>query len=187
MPDNQEVIQAISEKPPILDTIAQQQGEGLLGVAQQQFPYLQGKDIAYKFSPQPNSEYMLESYKGDDLPDWAKGRQAAIEVFNPKTSPLDILGDYVSHYGVEADPKLQQLYQQFQGQLDPQLMQERYQYHTANLGENRPYEQWMQMTGLPEMFRGYTFNQWTPEESKEIYSPQQIKTLDAVRNYLGIK
>ena len=31
MPDNQEVIQAISEKPPILDTIAQQQGEGLLG------------------------------------------------------------------------------------------------------------------------------------------------------------
>jgi len=185
MPDNSEVLQAMSDTPPILDTIAQQQGAGLFEAAQKEYPYLQGKDIAYKFSPQQNPEYMLESYKGEDLPEWAKGRQAAIEVFNPKTSPLDILGDYVSHYAVETDPQLQQLYQQFQGQLDPKSMQERYQYHVANFGENRPYEQWYQMTGLPEMFRGYTFNQW--ENPKELYTPAQLQTLDTVRQYLGIK
>ena len=185
MPDNSEVLQAMSDTPPILDTIAQQQGANLFETAQKEYPYLQGKDIAYKFSPQQNPEYMLESYKGEDLPEWAKGRQAAIEVFNPKTSPLDILGDYVSHYAVETDPQLQQLYQQFQGQLDPKAMQERYQYHVANFGENRPYEQWYQMTGLPEMFRGYTFNQW--ENPKELYTPAQLQTLDTVRQYLGIK
>ena len=185
MPEDKEILSAMAEKPPLLDTIAQQQGAGLFEAAQKQYPYLQGKDVAYKYSPQQNPEYMLEFYKGEDIPEWAKGKQAAIEVFNPKTTPLDILGDYVSHYGVETDPKLQQLYQQFQNQLDTKAMQERYQYHTANLGENRPYEQWYQMTGLPEMFRGYTFNQW--ENPKELYSPEQLKTLDLVRSYLGIK
>ena len=65
------------------------------------------------------------------------------------------------------------------------MMQERYQYHTQNLGENRPYEQWMQMTGLPEMFRGYTFNQW--QDAAKMYTPEQLQTLNAVRSYLGIK
>ena len=141
----------------VLDTISADKGAKLLEVAQKEYPYLAGKDIAYKYSPQQNPEYMLEFYKGGDLPEWAKGKQTAIEVFNPKTTPLDILGDYASHYGVDTDPQLKALYAQFAGQLDPKAMQERYQYHTQNLGENRPYEQWMQMTGLPEMFRGYTF------------------------------
>jgi hypothetical protein len=185
MPEDKEILSAMAEKPAVLDTIAQQRGAGLFETAQKEYPYLQGKDVAFKYSPQQNPEYMLEFYKGGDLPEWAKGRQTAIEVFNPKTTPLDILGDYVSHYGVETDPKLQQLYQQFQSQLDPKAMQERYQYHADNFGENRPYEQWYQMTGLPEIFRGYTFNQF--ENAKEMYSPEQLKTLDLVRSYLGIK
>ena len=95
------------------------------------------------------------------------------------------MGDYASHYGVDTDPQLKALYAQFAGQLDPKAMQERYQYHTQNLGENRPYEQWMQMTGLPEMFRGYTFNQW--QDAAKMYTPEQLQTLNAVRSYLGIK
>ena len=167
----------------VLDTISADKGAKLLEVAQKESPYLAGKDIAYKYSPQQNPEYMLEFYKGGDLPEWAKGKQTAIEVFNPKTTPLDILGDYASHYGVDTDPQLKALYAQFAGQLDPKAMQERYQYHTQNLGENRPYEQWMQMTGLPEMFRGYTFNQW--QDAAKMYTPEQLQTLNAVRSYLG--
>jgi len=169
----------------VLDTISADKGAKLLEVAQKEYPYLANKDIAYKYSQTPGEQRMLEFYKGDDLPDWAKGKQVAIEVFNPKATPLDVLGDYASHYGVQADPQLKALYAQFAGQLDPNMMQERYQYHTQNLGENRPYEQWMQMTGLPEMFRGYTFNQW--QDAAKMYTPEQLQTLNAVRSYLGIK
>ena len=172
----------------VLDTIKADQGNKLFEKSQQEYPYLQDKNVAYKYSPQQNPEYMLEFYKGEDLPDWAKGKQAAIEVFNPKTRSIDVLGDYVSHYGVEQDPQLAQMYQQFAGQLDPAMMQQRYQYHTQNLGETRPYQEWYNMTGLPEMFRGYTFKQWgDDQEAKGMYTPQQLQTLDLVRQYLGIK
>lgn len=169
----------------MLDTIKADQGSKLFETAQKEYPYLAGKDIAYKYSPKENAEYMLESYQGEDIPEWAKGKTAAIEVFNPKTTPLDILGDYVSHYAVQQDPQLKAYYQQFQNLLDPAAMQQRYQYHTQNLGEQRPYEQWAQMTGVPEMFRGYTFNQW--ENAKDLYTPQQLQVLDQVRKYLGVK
>ena len=153
--------------------------------AKKEYPYLANQDIAFKYSPKTNSEYMLEHYQGDDLPDWAKGKTTGIEVFNPKTTPLDILGDAVSHYGVNNDQKLKELYAQFENQLDPNMMQQRYQYHVQNLKETRPFEEWMKMTGLPEMFRGYTFNQW--ENAKDMYTPEQLKTLDAVKSYLRIK
>ena len=172
--------------PPITD--ADVTGQLIFDQAKQQFPYLANQDIAYKYSPKDNPEYMLESYKGDDIPSWGQGKQAAIEVFNPATKPIDILGDYVSHYAVENDPKLAALYQQFQNSLSPEFMQDRYKYHQENLGEDRPYEKWYQMTGLPEIFRGYTFNQFgSPEEGKQMYNAQQLQILDQVRNYLGIK
>jgi len=160
-------------------------GQMLFDKAKTEYPYLANQDIAFKYTPSENPEYMLEHYQGEDIPDWGKGRKQAIEVFNTKTSPLDILGDAVSHYGVNSDPQLQALYQQFSGQLDPAMMQQRYQYHADNLGEKRPYDQWYQSTGLPEMFRGYTFNQW--DNAKSMYTPEQLQTLDAVRSYLKIK
>ena len=169
----------------VLDTISSDKGAKLLETAQKEYPYLAGKDIAYKYTPTPGEERQLEFYKGGDLPDWAKGKQVAIEVFNPKVTPLDVLGDYASHYGVQTDPQLKALYAQFAGQLDPKMMQERYQYHTQNLDEKRPYQQWYEMTGLPEIFRGYTFNQW--QDAAKMYTPEQLKTLDMVRQHLGIK
>ena len=56
----------------------------------------------------------------------------------------------------------------------------------TQIDEKRPYEQWYQMTGLPEMFRGYTFNQFG-QNAEQMYTPQQLETLNAVRQYLGIK
>jgi hypothetical protein len=155
--------------------------------AKKEYPYLADKDIAFAYTPTEGDQRMLEFYPPDEeqRPAYIPKGVPGIEVFNPQTKPLDILGDYVSHYGVNVDPQLQELYSQFQGQLDPNMMQQRYQYHVQNLGEQRPYEQWLQTSGLPEMFRGYTFNQW--ENAKDMYTPEQLKTLDAVRSYLRIK
>jgi len=169
----------------IMNLVAQQNDPRLLDVAKEQYPYLADKDIAYKYSPQAKPKYMLEFYQGGDLPSWAKNNKVAIEVFNSKTKPIDILGDYVSHYGVNTDPKLQELYQKFQQSLDPKMMQNRYLFHKQHLGEKRSPEEWSKMTGVPEMFRGYTFDQW--KDAKQMYTPEQLQILDQVRNYLGIK
>jgi hypothetical protein len=169
----------------ILKTIAKDKGGKLWEEALKQYPILESQDLAYKYSPQKNPKYMLEFMQGEDMPKWAEGKKAAVEVYNTKTTPLDILGDWASHQGVTTDPQLKALYEQFQGQLDPESMKNRYGYHTSKLGEKRPYEQWYQMTGLPEMFRGYTFNQW--KDAKKMYTPEQLETLDKVRAYLNVK
>ena len=166
-------------------------GQMMFDKAKKDYPYLADKDISFAYTPQ-GGDRKLEFYAPDEpgSPESPRPTQlpmgrAGVQVFNPQVSPLDILGDYVSHHGVEQDPKLQALYQQFSGQLDPEMMKRRYQYHQQNLGETRPYEQWHKSTGLPEMFRGYTFNQW--DNAKEMYTPQQLQVLDQVRKYLGIK
>jgi hypothetical protein len=66
------------------------------------------------------------------------------------------------------------------------MMQERYKFHQQNFGEKRPYDLWLQHTGIPEMFRGYTFDQWGPNAAKK-YTPEQLNILNQVRQYLGIK
>ena len=172
------------------------QGQMMLDRAKQEYSYLADKDIPFVYTPNTETENKLESWKagepggdGYQRPTQIPINKFGMQVFNPEGgSPLNILGDYVSHYGVENDPKLKEYYTQFQGLLDPQAMQERYQYHTENLGEKRPYETWYDMTGLPELFRGYTFKQWgDEEEAKKNYNPQQLDVLNKVRQYLGIK
>jgi len=171
-------------------------GQMMFQKAQQEYPYLADKQIPFVYTPKEGSENLLESWKagepgepGYERPAQIPLNQFGIQVFNPEGgTPLNILGDYVSHYGVENDPKLAAYYQQFQNLLDPTAMQERYQYHTKKLGEKRPYEQWYEMTGLPEIFRGYTFNQFGPrEQAIKEYTPEQLNVLDQLRSYLGIK
>lgn len=176
----------------VLDTIANQKGANLWQQAQEQYPYLANKDVAYLYTPSKEQRY-LEFYSPEETGSPEEPRPAqlpigkvGIQVFNPQTRPIDILGDYVSHYGVQQDPKLQQYYQQFAQQLDPAVMQERYQWHQQNAGEQRPYQQWYESSGLPEVFRGYTFDQWGPE-GKNFYTPEQLQILNQVRNYLGVK
>jgi hypothetical protein len=183
----------MADDAQVMQQVAVQNDPQLLQAAQKEYPYLADKDIAYTYTPDAGDKRYLEFWSPTETGDQQYPRpqsipmgKVGVQVINPQTKPIDILGDYVSHYGVQADPQLQQLYQQFAGQLDPQMMQNRYAYHQANLGETRPYDQWLQATGLPEMFRGYTFNQWG-DNAKQMYTPQQLQTLDAVRSYLGIK
>jgi len=180
--------------PPVQDNDVM--GQMMFQKAQQQYPYLADKEIPFVYTPVEGSKNLLEVWKqGEEgepgylRPPQIPLNQTGLQVFTPEGgTPLNILGDYVSHYAVENDPKLAALYQQFQNSLSPEFMQDRYKYHQENLGEDRPYEKWYQMTGLPEIFRGYTFNQFgSPEEGKQMYNAQQLQILDQVRNYLGIK
>ena len=180
----------------ILDTIKTDRGNKLFERAQQEYPYLAGKDIAYKYSPQQGRGF-LEFYDPQETgsPEYPRPKElplgkVGIEVFNPKTRPIDILADYVSHYGVEKDPYLAQRYQEFIGSMSPQqrqILQQQYKYYQQHpeYQEKRPYEEWEKASGLPAYFRGYTFNQW--ENPQEMYSPQQIEMLNQVRKYLGVK
>ncbi len=180
----------------VLETIKSNQGNKLFERAQQEYPYLSGKDIAYKYSPNQGRGF-LEFYDPEETgsPEYPRPKElplgkVGIEVFDPKTRPIDILADYVSHYGVEKDPYLTQRYQEFINSMSPeqrQILREQYQYYQQHpeYKEQRPYEEWEKISGLPGYFRGYTFNQW--ENPQEMYSPQQIQLLDQVRQYLGIK
>jgi len=179
----------------MLDTIKADQGGKLFETAQKEYPYLSGKDIAYKYSPQQGRGF-LEFYDPQETgsPEYPRPKElplgkVGIDVFDPKTRPIDILADYVSHYGVEKDPYLAEQYKQFAGSMSPeqrQRLQQQYQYYQQHpeYKEQRPYEEWEKASGMPGYFRGYTFNQW--DNPQEMYTPQQIQMLDQVRKYLGV-
>ncbi len=180
----------------VLDAIQSDQGNKLFEKAQQEYPYLANKNIAYKYSPNKGRGF-LEFYDAEEIgsPEFPRPKELplgkiGIEVFDPKTKPIDILADYVSHYGVEQDPFLVERYKQFASSMTPeqrQRLQEQYKYYQQHpeYREQRPYEEWEKISGLPGYFRGYTFNQW--DNPQELYTQQQLQMLDEVRRYLGVK
>ena len=184
----------MADDKQVMSRISSDQGAKLLSQTQQQFPYLSDKNLSVIYTPNSSDKRMLEFYPPQEqgTPDQPRPpqlplNQPGIQIFNPKTSPMDILADYISHYGVTSDPKLTQFYAQFVSSLNPQVMQQRYLWSVKNEGETRPFDEWLKMSGAPAYFRGYTFNQWPSEFNKTAYTPDQIKLLDTVRQYLGIK
>jgi hypothetical protein len=177
----------------MLNTIENDRGSRLLDIARQEYPYLQDKQIDFLYSPNKREGY-LEFYPPEETgsPDYPRPKElpmgrVGIEVFNPKTRPIDVLGDYVSHYGVNVDPQLKDYYSRFQQMVPVETMQKRYQEHQKLFGEQRPYQEWYEVAGFPEYFRGYVFDQFPREVSQRQYTPEQLRYLDEVRKYLGIK
>jgi hypothetical protein len=155
------------------------------------YPYLAGKPIDFIYTPVSGETRMLETYPPGEPGSKESPRPKAlpigrygIQVFSKDTRPIDVLADYVSHSAVYSDPVLKNLYQQFKSSVPESVMRERYDVHKKQYGETRPYKDWLEIAGMPEYFRGYTFNQWENPES--LYSPEQLKILDKVKNYLGI-
>jgi hypothetical protein len=177
----------------VMELVRQERAPDFLSQAQQEYPYLKNKEIDILYNPKPQEQRYLEFYPPDEpgAPDMPRPKElpmgrVGMEVFRSDVRPIDILGDYVSHYGVQSDPELQKYYGQFGESTDPEMMQRRYQFHKEQFGETRPYDVWYKQTGLPELFRGYTFNQFG-ENAAQLYSPQQLMILDRVKQYLGIK
>jgi hypothetical protein len=181
------------EDNEVMDAMTEERTPDFLSEAQTAYPYLKDKELDIVYTPKPKETRFLEFYPPDEpgSPEMPRPKslpmgRVGIEVFRPNVKPIDILGDYVSHYGVQADPELKKYYGQFRESLDPKVMQERYKYHRENFGETRPFEEWSESSGVPEIFRGYTFNQFG-DNAAELYTPQQLMILDQVRKYLGIK
>lgn len=168
-----------------------------LSEAKRQFPYLQNKDFDYveNLTDDKKAGYLEFWEPGDEgPPDGSVKRpegigidRMGIEVRNPNTRPIDILGDYVSHEAVYSDPKLKDIYDRYTSTLTDEQLKVKYEYEKKNYGEDRPFEQWAERSGKPGMFRGYTFDQFSEDEIKEAYTEEQLKILDEARDYLGIK
>lgn len=164
-------------------------------LARQKYPYLRNANIAHVRGEGPSEGRQLEMWApGDQGWNW-KGKHFqrpqglpldahGIETFGD-VRPLDVLADYVSHHSVNEDPKLKGLYQQFSASVPENTMLQRYKYHRENMGEDRSYAEWKKDTGLPEYFRGYTFNQFGPN-AKDFYTQEQLQILDQVRALLGV-
>ena len=188
------IMKALSGKKSNPVTSNEVAGTTLLSKAEEQFPYLKGKNINVVVNPNSKIGGKLEFYNEEEegagdtpRPKEIPLGQIGIEVRDTNIRPIDVLGDYVSHYAVYNDPKLKPLYNQFIKTIPERQQRERYNYAVNNFGEDRPYKVWKEMAGDPGMFRGYVFDQFPKEEFDKIYSPDQIALLNKVKEYLGIK
>jgi len=164
----------------------------LMEEARAQYPYMKDADIGFSFNPSQDNrklEYWPQGEVGSESmprPQAFPLNRDYLQVLKEDVRPIDILGDYVSHGAVKKDSVLKGMYDKFSSLVPDEKMRERYDYHVKNNGESRPYDVWKEIAGLPELFRGYTFDQWTPEQSANLYTEDQLNILDEVRSYLGI-
>ena len=164
--------------------------------AKELYPYLKDKDFDYveNLTDDKKAGYLEFWEPGDEgPPDGSVKRpkgigidRMGIEVRNPDTRPIDILGDYASHEGIYSDPKLKDIYDRYTSTLTDEQLKVKYEYEKKNYGEDRPFEQWAERSGRPGMFRGYTFGQFSEEEIKEAYTPEQLDILDEAKEYLNV-
>jgi len=179
---------------------ANPQKSGLLNSFQQaeaNWPRFKEANLAYTKSPNDGSGRKIEAWdKGDKggfemggearyRPESLPLNQRGIEDFGDNTPPLDLYGDLVSHYSVnEEGSDLRKKYLDFTGNVPMETMQKRYSHAQKDYGEDRPFDVWNNRSGMPEYFRGYTFNQWPNAE--EMYRPEDIEKLDSIKGLLGI-
>ncbi len=112
-----------------------------------------------------------------------------VELFNKHVKPISVLADVASHYMIHTDPTMKRYYQQFLKSVTPEQLARThtdYKWAQKNLGETRPYAEWLQKTRLPAYFRGYTFGQWPEDFTSRVFNKQQIELFDQVRKYLGV-
>lgn len=165
----------------------------LFDQAKQQYPILNNPDILYKYTPRQGPE-QLEAWPPTETgtpdrprPSEFPSGKYGIEVYNPKTRPIDVLGDVVSHFLVHTDPTVKDYYSRFSASISPEQesrLREQYQHAQKHEGERRPYEQWREQSGLPAYFRGYPFQQWPKEFNDKAYTPEQKRLLDDMMKHL---
>lgn len=191
-----------SSPPPNMSQapIFAQQPPNLLQQAQQQYPVLKNLDYGYTENFQPNAGFLEHWEPGDPgaAPTTPNSLDAlrppalpldkpGLEIRDPNTRPIDVLGDIVSHHLINTDPVVKGAYQQLQDSMTPAqngILQDQYAYAQKNEGETGTFEDWKQRAGMPGFLRGYTFQQWPKEFNDKAYTPAQRQKLDGLMNYL---
>jgi hypothetical protein len=174
--------------------------KNLLQQAQDQFPVLKNYDYGYTENIKPGTGFLEHWSPGDpgtapqgpgDLnalrPSSLPIDKHGIEVRDPNTRPIDVLGDIASHHLKDVDPVVHSTYQQLQNSLTPHqqgILQDQYQYAQKNEGETGSFDEWKERAGMPGFFRGYAFQQWPQEFNDQAYTPEQKASLDSMMNYL---
>ena len=175
MADVQEALGIDSRKLNTLPEVSNSAAPNVFEQAVSQWPVLKSIGAVSKFSPGQGDQNMLEF--------WPPGEGGSPD--SPR--PSDVLGDVVSHFLVKQDPVIAATYEQFTKSLGPEqqtILQEQYKYAIANEGEKRPFQEWLQSTGLPAYFRGYAFQQWPAEFNEKAYTPEQRQMFDQMMQYL---
>ena len=188
-----QIFSGMRQAIPYARYVEQQQGSSLLEQAKAKYPYMKDANLGFVMTPDDiektgHLEYWSSREPGTPQrprPFALPLGQSGLQVFNPNVRLEDIFGDYVSHEAVETDPKLKAMYEKFTKSVPDTTMRARYQMHQKRQGENRPYELWRDLTGLPEYFRGYVFNQW--ENPRQLYNREQLQQLDKIKQYIGIE
>ena len=152
--------------------------------AQKQWPILRNPDILYKRTPREGGD-KLEAFPPDEpgsperpRPQEFPSNKYGIEVYSDQTRPIDVLGDVVSHFLINTDPRIADLTSHQEDRLRSQ-----YKWY-KDRGENRSYDDWRKTSGLPAYFRGYPFQQW--KNSRSWYTHQQLQLLDDMMRYLSM-
>ena len=173
--------------------------QNLLQQAQSQYPVLKNYDYGYTENFQPNAGFLEHWEPGDpgtastgpgDLnalrPKGLPLDRPGLEIRNPNTRPIDVLGDIASHHLRMVDPVVKGAYEDLQNSMTPnqqRILQDQYQYARKNEGETGSFDDWKERAGMPGFFRGYTFQQWPKEFNDQAYTPEQRQKLDALMTY----
>jgi len=161
--------------------------------AMEMYPILKDLDIQYLITPEENRGY-LEFYPPDEpgseeypRPKELPMGKLGVQVFDERTRPIDVLGDVTSHWLIYNDPVYKKYYEDFVDSLTPEqklTLGNQYRHYRMTAGEDRPYEQWQEISGLPGYFRGYAFDQWDKKAANKMYTPEQLQMFDRMMNEL---
>ena len=184
----------VAELGALGDSVAQNDPNTLMDRARSEYPILNNYDYRYKYS-EGRAPFMLEHWEpgmsnsipGVDRPPEFPNNKHGLEVFDPKTKPIDLLGDIVSHHMRNVDPTIKKNYQDFTNSLEPwqqDILHQQYDYAKKSYGENNDFDTWKDQAGLPAYFRGYPFQQWPKEATDEMYTQGQRDKLDSMMQYL---
>ena len=180
-------------------TMEKDMGEKLWQTTREKYPILQQYEFNYAYKPEgvePPGGMEFYPPEETDRPKQFPLGKPGVAVFDYRTTPEDIYGDIATHYLVKKDPKLIEMYNQFKSGMGPQsqeFLRELYREATdPNSGlrgqvETRPYEQWLDVSGMDQYLRGYLANQFNPNDFSKVYTPQQLQVLQQMKQYLGLK
>jgi len=195
-----------AERPDLGGLLATPQPKpGLLGLltpptdpvaaAAQQYPVIKSLGVQSVTTPMQGDKRMLEFWPPDEPGDaqYPRPKELAldkpgVQIISPDTKPSDVAADIVSHYMVNTDPQMKVMYQQFADTFNtPEGMarlKQDYEWSKRNEGEKRPFEQWAQITRIPDYFRGYLFKQWPEKSYSQAYTAGQRGLLDQMGSYM---
>ena len=164
--------------------------ENKYDTAKKMYPILKNYPYNIVETLDENSPYYLEHFPPEEVGSLENPRpknlpigEYGLQIFKD-VRPEDIAGDIISHHIINKDKYLSKKYEEFKKLISKEDMLNRYNYHKNNLGENRDFNNWSERTGYPELLRGYVFNQFDKKTKDNLYTLEQKKVLDSIKNYI---